>query len=179
MAKKVNQDVDVIIANNTYGGFIHVRRNGDLVLELAEHGDDNVVTFGELKKEASKLKRAFNDLSIVITGVDSDEFTIEDVVKELRLNDVYNELLSLGEDKLADVSDIDIDIVRDFIEDSDFEDIEKLLKSKKSKLKRTIVETVVEMYKSGEVSDYNKMRLISEYLGYENEAHLWGDMKQE
>lgn len=179
LAKKVNQDIEVTIVNNSRGSFFFDKRNGDVVLDLDGYGDENVVMFGDLKRNASKLKDAFNKFMIVIAEVDSDEFTIEDVVKELRLTDAYNELLSLSDEKLGDIDYIDISVIEDFVEDADSEDIEKILKSNKSKLIYTVTESITELYKQNRLADYNKMRLVAEKLGYEQTEHFWSAIEKE
>lgn len=175
MAKKIDLSTEITLQNNCHGSFYFEAGTGELAIDLEEYGSDGYVTFGELKKMVSRKKKILEEVMILITYVDSDELTIADVAEALRLTDTYNELLSVCED------DISIEAIQDWIVTSTEEDFSKKVKSKKSKLRKSIIDTTVYLYRKGEVTDFNKMIAVSEELGVNfagsNETSFWSDAK--
>lgn len=178
--KQINKDTEIVVRNNTHGGFFYQSRNGEMVIDLDEYGDEDRVTFGELTKNASRLRKVLKNLSLVIVEViGEDDIKIKDVVERLKIKDSYDELLSLADEKLEDVDYIDADIIREFVQDSESSSIHKILANKKSCLHYAIAEMVTELYRTNEVSDLNKMKHVSELLGYKTSSHFWNDIKKE
>lgn len=171
MAKrtKIDPDVEVIVMNNVRGSFFYKSRNGDLVLDLTEFGDEEYVTFGDLKKMMASKRVFLEKLKLIIVGVEDDEITVDDVVASLRLTDTYSEL------KAACEGEIGAQGIENYITNSSLEDLEKTLGSDKTKLKATIVETAVVMYRKGELTDYNKMRVIAQKIGKKDFGNYWND----
>ena len=178
--RKIDKDTEIEIKNNTRGSFFFSTRSGELVIDLNEYGDSDRISFGELTKISGRIRKILSHLDIVITEVISDDnTTIEEVVTALKIQDSYNELLSLGDTKLSDVDFIDIGIVEEFIQNGDSDKMRKILESKKTNLRYVIAETATELYKRNELSDYNKMKIIAEVLGYKNTDYFWGEIAQE
>lgn len=109
-------------------------------------------------------------LKLVIVGVEDDEIELDDVVAALRLTDTYSEL------KAACNGEIGATGIEDFITDSDVSVLEKTLNSNKTKLKNTIIETAVVMYRTGKLTDYNKMKLFAEKIGRKDFGNYWQDV---
>lgn len=175
--KRIDKDFEVSIVNNLHGGFYYSSHNGNFIVDMEEHGDEDYVTFGDLKSMMSRSRKVLTDLHLVINDVVGDEHTLEDVVKSLKIDDSYNELLSLGDEKLSEVDYIDIDIIPDFIEKASAEEIAKILGNKKSKLRYSIAETSAQLYKNGDLTDYNVMRSVAEKLGHEDVQGFWNDIE--
>lgn len=170
----IDKDVEVIIANNTYGKFVYASRMGDLSLGFEGHGDDEVVTFGELRK----LKPFLQNMELIITEVNDDEVTIADVVNGLHIRKVYDDYFELvaDVDDPKDVDQIDPYELEDVIEDGNVRDFEDLLRSS---LRRSVILTAVAMYKEGRLSDRRKLKLIEETRpGDEHEQeYFWNDIE--
>lgn len=178
--KQIDKDTEIVIKNNTHGGFFYQSRNGEMVIDLDEHGDEDRVTFGELVKNASRLRKALKRLNLIIIEVISDDgVTISDVVERLKVKDSYDELLSLSGDKLEDVDVIDTDMIEEFVQDSSAERIHKILSNNKSALHYTIAETITELYRRNEMSDLNKTNEVSRLLGYEISSHFWNEIEKD
>lgn len=167
--KKIDQDVEVIVMNNVRGSFFYKSRNGDLVLDLTDFGDEQYVTFGDLKKMMASKRVVLEQLRLVIVDVEDEEVTVNDVVESLRLADTYKELESACDGEIGQYG------IENFIKESELSELDKKLSSKKTKLKNTIVETAVVMYRNGELTDYNKMKLIAEKIGRKDFGSYWQD----
>lgn len=167
--RRVDPDTEVIVMNNVKGSFFYKSRDGQTVLDLDEFGDEEYVTFGELKKMLAQKRAILEKLKLIIVDVDSEDFDADDVIASLRLTDTYNEL------KSATGGDISATGIENFILNAESKDLEKTLASEKSKLKISILETAVELYRQGKLTDYNKMQVFSRYAGGSNYANFWID----
>lgn len=175
--KRIDKDFEISITNNLYGGFYYSSPNGDFIIDMENHGDEDYVTFGDLKSLMSRNRKFLIDLNLVINDVVGDEYTLEEVIKSLKIEDSYNELLSLDEQKLSEVEYIDIDMIKDFVKEAEPERIAKILENKKSKLRYCIAETCTELYKNGELTDYNIMKHVAEKLGHDDVQSFWADIE--
>lgn len=168
--KKIDKDLEVVIANNTTGGFFYKSPDNTLIIDLDEKGDEDYVTFGQLKTMMSRNRKILKDLTILLVDVTDDEFTLEDVIKALRLNDEYSELKSIAKD-----GEYDTETIHDFVIESETDRLVKILESKNSKLKHRIFEAAVVAYRSGELSDFNKMQAIARAMGHKDFHNYWMD----
>lgn len=177
MARQIDKDTEIVITNNLHGGFFYQTPNGSLVIDMEDFGSDDYITFGELKTMMARSRKILQNLHVVITSVISDDVTIEDVVTALKLKDSYDELLSLADEKLADVDYIDIETIPNFVSEADADRLAKILNNKKSKLRFCIAESAVELFKKDELNDYNKMNILAEKLGHERMDTFWRDIR--
>lgn len=175
--KRIDKDYEISIINNLHGGFYYASPIGDFIIDMDNYGDEDYVTFGNLKSLMSRNRKFLVDLNIVINGVIGDDFTLEDVISSLKLQDSYNELLSLDDLKLSEVEHIDIEMIKEFVETASPERIAKILENKKSKLRYAIAETCTSLYRDGELSDYNIMKNVAEKLGHEDVQGFWADIE--
>lgn len=177
--KTIDRNTEIVIRNNTHGGFFYESRTQDMVIDLNEYGDEDRVLFGELVKNASRLRKVLNNLNIVIVEVISDEdVTIKDVVERLKIQKAYEELLELMDETLDNVDYIPDDIVSEFVLESSAADIEKIFDKKKSSLHFTVAEAITELYKTDEVFDINKMHVVSRFLNYRNPNDYWNEVEK-
>lgn len=175
--KRIDKDFEVSIINNLYGSFYYSSPNGSLIIDMEERGDEDYVTFGDLKSLMSRNRKILTNLNLVINDVVGDEYTLKDVIDSLKLEDSYNELLSLADKKLSEVEYIDIELIPEFIKEAKPERIAKILENKKSKLRYSIAEATVELYKQKKLSDYNVMKDLAEKLGHKNVQSFWNDIE--
>lgn len=175
--KRIDKDFEISIINNQRGGFYYASPNGDFIIDMEDYGDEDYVTFGDLKSLMSRNRKLLTDLHIVINDVIGDDYTLEEVISSLKLDDSYNELLSLSEEKLSEADYIDIEKIEEFVVEAGSEQIAKILGNKKSKLRYTLAETCVELYRQEELTDYNKMKVVAEKLGHKDIQAFWSDIE--
>lgn len=184
--KRVDADTPLIIVNNSHGGFTY-SIPGSMDIVMREHGDTFEVSHGELKRMMSKGRKFFEKFDIIIqeiipTDVDEDEEpTLEQVLKELRLDKAYNELLALDEDELDEEYDfIDLVIFEDFLKNASVEALTRVMEDRKSYVRKPLASYAANLYKEGNFSDFNKMKIIATKLGQnENDVQMyWKDIEQ-
>lgn len=171
--KKIDKETEIIIVNNTSGGFFYQSPNGSLIIDLDNHGDEDYITFGDLKTMMARKRGILEKLNLIITEVVDGECTVDDVVEALRLKDTYAELRSLSDDD--EIETYSIDIIENFVIDNTHEKIQKVLMSEKSKVKGRIFEAAVNLYRGKKLTDYNKMQVIAESMGHKDFQTYWMD----
>lgn len=172
--KSIDKNVEVVVANNTYGTFVWESRNGETSIVLEEHGDDEFLTYGELRK----LKKYLENMELVITEVNEDDISIMDVARGLRIDDVYEEYFDLIEETDADEvdseADIDINEFEDFILESDDDEFKQVLDSK---LRDVIISGSVELYKNQKLASHSKTRMIRDTRPKAERDTFWSDIE--
>lgn len=173
--KRIGKDVEVSIVNARHGGFYYESPRQEVVIDLEDFGSEDYVTFGDLKSMNSKTNFLKN-LTLIITEVLDEDVSIEDVVKSLKIQDSYSELLSLGEDKLETVEYIDVNLFNEFVKEADIDEIDRILNSEKSMVRYSVQEAATYMYKEGELADFNKMTSVAEKSGHKDVQKFWKDI---
>ena len=173
--KLIDRDTEVVIANNTYGMFVWESRNGDTSIVLEEHGDEEFITYGDLRK----LKKHLANMNIIITAVnsDDDDITIMDVARGLRIRKVYEDYFkfieNMDEDEADQETNVDVDSIEDFILASHVDEYEEAFNSS---LKEAIIEASVELYKRHELGEHGKIRLIQKSRPKDDRGDFWSDI---
>lgn len=167
--KIIDPSTEIVVANNTYGTFAYESKNGALSIVLEENGDEEYITYSE----ARKLKKYFENMSLLIIDVNSDEdISIMDVVRGLRLTDVYSSYLKFvegfNEDEFDEVEALYSDALADFVVDSDIDEFKEALKTP---LRNAIVVTTVEMYKQRRLTNRDKQDLVNN-----RDEDFWADV---
>ncbi|MCC4359210.1 hypothetical protein DKZ29_06140 [Limosilactobacillus reuteri] len=167
--KIIDPSTEIVVANNTYGTFAYESKNGVLSIVLEENGDEEYITYSE----ARKLKKYFENMSLLIIDVNSDEdISIMDVVRGLRLTDVYSSYLKFvegfNEDEFDEVEALYSDALADFVVDSDIDEFKEALKTP---LRNAIVMTTVEMYKQRRLTNRDKQDLVNN-----RDEDFWADV---
>ena len=172
--KSIDKDTEIVIANNTYGMFVWESRSGDMSIELNEHGDEEYVSYRELRQ----LKKYLANMKLVITAVNDDDVSIMDVARGLRIDDVYLEYFDLieelNEEEANKEDEIVIDDFEDFIVDSYVDEFEEALKSK---MRPTVINTSVELYKTGQLVNRDKTKLIQKTRPKDVREDFWSDIE--
>lgn len=176
--KQIPINLEVTVANNTSGTFVYEPKNQNVSLSLQNRGDEDYVSFEELRK----MRKWLENFDLVITSVNSNEFTILDVARNLRIDDVYEQffdlILQIDADSYEDEVTIDIDEIDGFILEEDDEEVFK--KALESKLRKTVIVECVSLYREGALKDYTKMALIEKTRPETNadeRAMFWKDME--
>lgn len=166
MANRIDKDVEVTIVNNTHGSFSYNFKG--TIIELDDFGDEDYLTFGELKTmSSSKHKSILRDLMILITEVDSDDFTVDDVIEQLKLTKYYKPLNNI-------VDDLSTESIEDFVINSSEEDFRKALKE--DSLKLVLIETSSNLYRQGKFTNFSKLRDLGNVLGIEDYNTYFSDI---
>ena len=91
--KNIDLDIEVVLVNNVQSSFSY-SDNRDTFFSMSEYGDEAIVTFGSLRKISSgKHKKLLQELYLLIDEVLDDEVTKEDVLRQLRLDAIYQEAI--------------------------------------------------------------------------------------
>lgn len=175
--KIIPNDVQVMIANNTNGGYSY--HQGYTSFYLENRGDTEVLRYEELRP----LKRALEKFNLVIVNVLTEGYSIMDVANGLRIGQAYEEyfdlVLQIDSESYDDETYIDIEEINAFILEED--DPEVFKKALDSHLYTTIVEQCVSLYREHKLTDYNKMQLVqnSFRLNSDDKNNFWHDLDLE
>lgn len=154
---RIDKDTEITVVNCTHGSFTYAYK--DTIIELETFGDEETITFGELKTMASsKHKNVLRNFMLLITEVDSEEVTLKEVIKQLKLERFYEPILKIG-----DYEDFSSDMFNDFVLDSGTKELENMLKN--DNIDAILIECAVNLYKEKELTDYDKLRVIGNALG--------------
>lgn len=174
--KKIDKNLEVTVTSLVRNGTFHYSNKTEtVIIDLEEFGDDDFIDFASLKQMMARSKSILEDFNLLITGVEDDEITIEDVVSDLKLSDGYKELASFAGSK---INSLEFDQVSEKLLNCKPEDLEKILTSKKSKIKNLLIKEAVHLQRIGELNDFNKMNAIGAAAGYVGEevSSFWSDL---
>lgn len=170
MKKRIDKDIEVALQSNVQGSFSLVAFR-DIMIELDNHGDEDFLTFGELKKLASsKYKSVLQKLNLIITDVESDEFTVEDVIDQLKLTKYYEPALQLvpGGEKL------NAGTFSEYVLNCSTKDLEEKLKIEN--ISAMLIEAAVSLYREKELVSYDKLQTIANALGVADYHNYFSDV---
>ena len=105
-----------------------------------------------------------------LRGAD-DELTVDDVVKQLKLDKYYTPVKEI----INEEDDISSDSFKTFVEDSTAEELEKALSI--DNLKPALIEVAVELYKEKNFNDFDKRKAIGDSIGLEDFNEFFSDIK--
>jgi hypothetical protein len=163
--KRVDHDTIVVMSNNTPGLFTYDCPKTKNHYELYGYGDTCDMTVGELKTMFSSHRTILLKYWILPVDVLDDEITLEDVIQYLQLDRHY------GQDALIGEGELDSFILR--VTPKQFnEKIEKM----DEYMQMAIITRAVDLFRSGEFDDYNKMETIKRVSKRE---HIFEDAKVE
>ena len=146
---RIDKDTEITVVNNTHGAFVYFFK--DISLELDEYGDEDTLTFGELKTISSGRHK--------------------NVVKQLKLDKYYAPVKEI----INEEDDISSDSFKTFVEDSTAEELEKALSI--DNLKPALIEVAVELYKEKNFNDFDKRKAIGDSIGLEDFNEFFSDIK--
>lgn len=149
--KNIDLDIEVVLVNNVQSSFSY-SDNRDTFFSMSEYGDEAIVTFGSLRKISSgKHKKLLQDLYLLVDEVLDDEVTKEDVLKQLRLDAIYQEAMdTLGVPEGEELSGTHF---FEFLENATDDEIKQALNN--PRLKMCLTETAAELFKgNGSANGY-------------------------
>lgn len=175
LRKMLTRDTEVLIMNNTQGGFYYKCPKTQMEINLQEFGDTEVVTIELLEAMKNRAKIVFKNYCIMIVDVYpeiefEDEIGIYDVLNYLGLTELYN----LVSDELENNGELYSEEFFDSLIINESRDrFEKIARKMNRKLLTQLAHRAYNLYKTGEFDSRYKMEFIQEKLGMED---LFTDM---
>lgn len=157
--KRLSNDAVCVVVNNTFGAVVHNDDRTAVYLTLYNRGDETELTIGQLRSLVAKNKPLLEGLSLLIVDVDDSNLSVQDVADALGLSNVYKSLNGLIPNK-ADDSIVESVDLENFVLKSSAERFEEKINAVEKRVAYCIIELAIELFKRGELSDYNKMRAI-------------------
>lgn len=160
MANKIDKNTDIVISSNVKSSYSYDNHRG-LIIDLEDHGDEMTVTFAELKSMASgKDKRALQKMYLLITDIISEEFTVNDVIDQLRLTKFYDKAK-----KILQTDEITVDSFDDFVESCSAKELSAALEDRD--LFSMLADSIVYLDREGRIKD-EKIRLLLDRINNVN-----------
>lgn len=160
--KKIEDNVTVTLLSNYDGGVFLQNKNGEVFIDTSEYGEYSEVEYSDLRKLVNSNRALFKELTLLIVDTDNDEYTVEDVIKALRLEKEYESVKCVKE--ILDIDEFNEETLVDFINESDANEYKELLDST---LREAILNKTVCMYREGELKDFEKITIAG------NNARSW------
>ena len=175
LRKMLTRDTEVLIMNNTQGGFYYKCPKTHMEINMLEFGDTEVVTIELLEAMKNRTRIAFKNYCIMIVDVYpeaefEDVIEISDVLNYLGIADLYN----IVSDELENNGDLySEDFFDNLIINKSRDEFEKIAKKMNRKLLTQLAHRSVLLYQTGKFDSRYKMEFIQEKLGMED---LFADM---
>lgn len=147
----IDRETEVSFMNNTSGSFFYRCPKTQNIYELTEYGDIDYITVGELMYMRNSHRKILNEMWIVLTDVMSDEITLDDVLKHLGLDDLYN----------AEINPLDID---GFILKSTDKKFISAVEKMSKPVVRKVAERAIALYRNDKFSSMNKANILKEIM---------------
>lgn len=171
--KQIDRNLEITVMNNTHGGFYYNSPSGETVIELEAQGDTDYLSYGELRK----MRKYLDNFSLVICGVDDYDTSIMDIAKALHLDKIYKEYFECvsdyTEEEMYEEKSIDIADFEDFVQMCSVDELKELMEDK---LRSQVIQTCVDLHRSGQLNDYQKMTLIRETRPADLREDFWNDI---
>lgn len=148
---QIDRDTEVVITNLTSGTFIYVDPKTQNRYVLPNFGDEDYITIDELLTMRNRNRTFLENMWVAIVDVLDDEYTVDDVIKFLRLETAYSD-------------GFEAHSIDEFIKTSTMEQFEKVVSHTSTGLVKRISERAVELFRNKEYQDRNKMSIIERYL---------------
>ena len=175
LRKMLTRDTEVLIMNNTQGGFYYKCPKTHMEINMLEFGDTEVVTIELLEAMKNRARVAFKNYCIMIVDVYpeaefEDVIEISDVLNYLGIADLYN----IVTDELENNGDLySEEFFDNLIINKSRDEFEKIAKKMNKKLLIQLAHRAVLLYQTGKFDSRYKMEFIQEKLGLED---LFTDM---
>lgn len=170
LRKLLNRDTEILIMNNTQGGFFYKCPRTHRDIDMSDFGDTEVVTLEVLEGMKNKGKKLLKNYFIMIVDVYpdpsiEDELDIQDVLVYLGIEDLYepinDELEYNGELYSEEFFD-------NLIINKDRDSFNKLVDKFNKTLLNQLVQRSVYLYQTGKFDSRYKMDKLQEKLGIED-----------
>lgn len=150
------EEIEVEILNLHCGGTNCRDRSGRLLFDLSKYGDREFITLADLYEVASRNREFFEKHLIAIIDVDSDEYSIEDIIEFVGLNE-----------SLQGIEDYDCDYISRILS-LKINEFEYLITNASEDLCIAVSSRAVELYKNGNFDSKRKETVLCNRLGRED-----------
>lgn len=159
---KAKKSEEVTLLNLTNGEVGYECPKTGYSVRLRGIGSKVNLELESLMTMANQHKGLFAKHKIAIHDFDCDEYSIEDLIRFLNLEDIYEPIEKLGleisEDYIADLLEIDNEVFKNFIND----------KNTSTRLVERIADRVVYLYMTDKFDASIKRQFLEERLGYDD-----------
>lgn len=167
---KIDLDTEVVVQNNRVGIFYYNDGRGSTI-ELSEYGDTEYATMRTLKTLSTGRDKGFlKNFSLLVVDVNDEEVELDDVLKELRLTEIYGKAK-----KDLGVDDITSEDFNSSINDIKLDKLDTLLAN--PNLRSVVSEILIEKYKQEKVSPGVVEHMLSE-RGVANPYEFMEDIRK-
>lgn len=151
----VDRETEVIFMNNTNGGLFYRCPKTHAVYDMQEYGDEDYITVEQLLIMNNTSRKMLKELWVLLVDTADEDVEIEDVIKYLGLDSLYND----------EVAPENID---DFIIKSTDNRFEKSLSKMGKTLGQKIVERSILLFREGSLNSFSKMSILKEFTDNED-----------
>ncbi|EGT4117286.1 hypothetical protein RZ897_013675 [Clostridioides difficile] len=155
--RKLKDEIEVEIMNLDTGTVLYRDRDERLIFEMNKAGEKTFILLSDLYEISNKHRGYFENYLITIIDVDSDDYTVEDILEYLNLKDMYEYL-----------DEYDLDYINHILLKLDNDKFVNLVEKANYGLIECLGSRVIELYKKGKFDSHYKERLIATRLGLQS-----------
>ncbi|ENY8630244.1 TPA: hypothetical protein KPE78_001076 [Clostridioides difficile] len=155
--RKLKDEIEVEIMNLDTGTVLYRDRDERLIFEMNKAGEKTFILLSDLYEISNKHRGYFENYLITIIDVDSDDYTVEDILEYLNLKDMYEYLY-----------EYDLDYINHILLKLDNDKFVNLVEKANYGLIECLGSRVIELYKKGKFDSHYKERLIATRLGLQS-----------
>lgn len=151
---KKRKSLEVEIMSLSTGEIIYECPKTRYKFNLSKVGARESLELDVLTTLVNRSRGFFENHLITIVDFEDDEFTVEDLITYLGLQDIYTDIENTDVDYIAEILKLDND------------EFEKVINKKGNELLvRKVAERAVYLYGQGEFDSHNKQRALSKRIG--------------
>ena len=148
----IHKDVQVEVMNNVSGKLFYRCPKTNTVIEMLNYGDTEILTMEQLNAMKNSHRAMLNNFWIVLVDVLDDEVTLDDVLKELRI------------DKIYDGIEFDSEILENAITSTSLEEFKDIIVEMNPQLVVRVAERIKLLSMGGQFGDMYKMNFIADLM---------------
>lgn len=157
--KSINDDLGILMYCNAGNTEVIYQCPNSRQIYKMKYGDSEWMTYKEVKTMKAQHEGMLTNYILVPIDLDSDDFELEDILKIMGLDNLYEDSSYLFEDNIDYIlNNLKYDTFTLLIDDS------SRTEKKKSYLRR-IVDRAVELSVKGQFNDFQKMSYIEDVMG--------------
>ncbi len=155
--RKLKDEIEVEIMNLDTGTVLYRDKDERIIFEMNKVGEKTFILLSDLYEISNKHRGYFENYLITIVDVDSDDYTIEDILEYLNLKDIYEYL-----------DEYDLDYINYILLKLDNDRFVNIVEKANYGLIECLGSRVIELYKKGKFDSRYKEHLIATRLGLQN-----------
>lgn len=170
LRKLLHRDTEVLVMNNTQGGFFYRCPKTHMEINMSEFGDTEVVTIELLEAMKNRAKKLFKNYCLIVVDVYPDDelegvIEILDVLAYLGISDLYENI----NDELEYNGEIyGTEFFDNLIIKKSKDEFNKIVSKMNNRLLVQLTHRAVVLYQSGKFDSRYKMEQIQDKLGLED-----------